>query len=204
MTPYDPHRPHGSYGGPHSSYPPPHPAPYAPYPPPFVPPRAGISPWVWVLLGVALLGLGTCGGLVGLVAFGSQMENGGVMFDAQIPDAKKAKLRERGVIREDDRIVAFYDGSISLDLSEVCVLTTDRLVQSKDARVVTMGLADVTTIDHRVEGVIGDVIEVGARDGHRMRIEVAHLNEGVSLLNAIEDEVRKKQPDVVVHRQTPR
>jgi len=172
MTPYDPHRPHGSYGGPHSSYPPPHPAPYAPYPPPFVPPRAGISPWVWVLLGVALLGLGTCGGLVGLVAFGSQMENGGVMFDAQIPDAKKAKLRERGVIREDDRIVAFYDGSISLDLSEV--------------------------------GVIGDVIEVGARDGHRMRIEVAHLNEGVSLLNAIEDEVRKKQPDVVVHRQTPR
>ena len=138
------------------------------------------------------------------MVLGNSMEDGGVMFGAQIPDAKKAKLRERGLIRETDQLIAFYDGSISLDMSEVSILTADRLVHAQGNHVATVPLANVTSIDHRVENVIGDVIEVGTNEGERLRIEVAHLNNGISFLNAIEDEVRKKQPNVIVHREKPR
>lgn len=184
--------------------PPPPPPPYGAYPPPYPPPPSRMSPWIWVLLGAVLLGLGTCGGVVGLVVLGTQMEPGGVMLGAQITEAKRAKLVERGLCHEGDELVAYYDGSLSLDMSEVSILTTDQLVYAKGALVTAIPLASVASIDHRVEGVIGDVIEVAAANGARLRIEVAHLNDGVSFLNALEDEARKKQPNVIVRRRAPR
>ena len=123
---------------------------------------------------------------------------------AEIPEAKRAKLLERGLCQDGDQLVAFYDGSLSLDMSEVSILTTDRLVYAKGAQVIAIPLESITSIDHRVEGVIGDIIEVAAANGERLRIEVAHLNDGVSFLNALEDEARKKQPNVTVRRRTPR
>ncbi|MBX3261016.1 MAG: hypothetical protein KF782_15125 [Labilithrix sp.] len=170
----------------------------------YLPAPSRISPWVWVLLGALLLGLGTCGGVVGLAVLGSQLEPGGVMIGGDIPAAKRDALVERGLCRQEDRLIAFYDGSLSLDMSEVALLTTDRVVFAKDAYVVAIPLASVASIDHRVEGVIGDVIVVRATNGAHLRIEVAHLNDGISFLDALEDEVRKSQPDVIVRRQTPR
>jgi hypothetical protein len=157
-----------------------------------------------VLLGVVLLGLGTCGGLVGLVFLGNNMEPGGVMLGAQVPDAKRTKLRERGLLKEGDQLVAYYDASLSLDMSELAVLTSDRLVYMNAGRVTTMKLEDIATIEHRVEGITGDVIEIGSTKSDRIRLEIAHLNNGVSFLNALEDEAQKKQPAVVIRRQTPR
>lgn len=192
-APYPPNPPH---------YAPNQPPPHYPYAAP--PPRPRISPWVWVLLGVMLLGLGTCGGVVALVVVGSQAEPGGVLLGGAIPDAKRVKLLERGIVHEGDKLIAFYDGSLSLDMSEVSVLTADQLVYAKGRRVTRMPLRSIVSIDHRVEGIIGDVIEVAAESGERLRIEVAHLNDGVSFLNALEDEARKKHPAVTVRRQTPR
>ena len=181
------------------------PPPYGAYPPPYAsPPPSRMSPWIWVLLGAMLLGLGTCGGVVGLAVLGTQMEPGGVMLGAQIPEAKRAKLVERGLCHDGDELIAYYDGSLSLDMSEVSILTTDRLVYANGALVTAIPLASIASIDHRVEGVIGDVIEVAAANGARLRIEVAHLNGGVSLLDALDDEVRKKQPNVIVRRRAPR
>ncbi|MBX3197853.1 MAG: hypothetical protein KF894_06885 [Labilithrix sp.] len=177
---------------------------YPSSPPGYASARPRISPWLWVVLGVVLLGLGTCGGVVGLAVLGSQMEPGGVMVGSAIPAAKRAALVERGLCGESERLIAFYDGSLSLDLSEVALVTTDRVVFAKDAEVSAIPLASVVSIDHRVEGIIGDVIVVAADDGDRIRIEVAHLNDGVTFLDALEDEARKSRPDVIVRRAQPR
>jgi len=163
-----------------------------------------MSPWIWVLLGAMLLGLGTCGGVVGLLVLGASGDDGGVLMGAQVPDAKKAKLRARHLLREDDELVAYYDATIALDMSEVAVLTTERLTHAKGSHVATVPLEAIVSIEHRSEGVIGDVIEVRSSSGERIRIEVAPFNDGVSFLNALEDETRDVNPDVVVRRQAPR
>ncbi len=190
---------------------PPGPGPYGaplPYAPPPLP-RTGPSPWVWVILGVVLLGLGTCGGVVGLVALGSaattgDAAQGGVLMGPEVTDATRSKLQARKLLRPDEQLVAYYDGTVMLDMSEVTVLTSDRITVAKGARVTTIALEDVASIDHRVEHIIGDVIDVRSQRGERMRIEVAHLNGGVSLLNALEDETRDANPDVIVRRQDAR
>jgi hypothetical protein len=168
-----------------------------------------MSPWIWVLLGVVLLGLGTCGGVVGLVALGSAAQAGeaaedGVRMGSEVPDTTRTKLQKRNLLHPGEQLVAYYDATLTLDMSEVTVLTTDRITVAKGSRVTTIALADIASIDHRVENIIGDVIEVRSRRGERMRIEVAHLNRGVSLLNALEDETRDANPDVIVRRQDPR
>ncbi len=203
-----PYPPGGPYPQGRGAYPPNGPSPYGYPPTPYgaPPPRARMSPWIWILLGGILLGLGTCGGIVGLVVMKGAAESaeGAVQMGSQLSDSTQRKLRDRKLLNEDEHLVAYYDATLSLDMSEVTVLTTDRITYAKDSRATTIALKDIASIEQRVDTIIGDVIEIRSRRGDRLRIEIAPLNGGVSFLDALEDETREVQPDVVVRRQTPR
>jgi hypothetical protein len=172
------------------------------YPSP--PPRSPARVWLWLLGAALVLGLGTCGGAVALVAWGASAEPGGVVLGTQLPAAKQAKLEERGLLQKGERVIVLYDGSLSLDLSEVSLVTKRAVVHFADKRAVTFPLAEIVSIDQRVENIAGDVLEIATSNGDRMRIEIAHLNGGLTFLNALEDEVRGAHPSVVVRRAAPR
>jgi hypothetical protein len=48
-------------------------------------------------------------------------------------------------------------------------------------------------VQHRNEGLAGDIIEVVSRDGERMRLEFAPLNDGPVFLSALQDGVKRAQ-----------
>ncbi len=180
------------------------PNPY-PYPPPPVPPTRSIVPWI--IAGAAVL-LGTCGGGLAFCAYtlgGDDGKEMGVTMGTQVTETTLADLRKRGLLREDEVLVVFYDATVSLDMSELAVLTNKRVMTTKAKAVASIDLADVATARHTTEGIIGDVIEVSANDGRRLRIEIAHLNNGSSFVTALEDELAKHPSKVKVERRaTPK
>ena len=176
-------------------------SPYSAPPPSYAPPpqRRGIPVWVWILGAALLFGLTTCGGLVAFCVH-AQNHPGGVVMGTQATKADRVKLREKKALTERETLVAFYDATMSQDFSEVYVVTTERVAVAKAGEVSALDLKDLTTIDHRDEGALGDIIDVATAKGERLHIEIAPLNGGVSFLNALEDETKKKSPSVVVHR----
>ncbi len=191
-----------------ASYPPPSlPMQMPPsYPPPAASSSSRVLVWIFAVGALVVL-LGTCG-VVGttltLAAIGaSAEEQGGVQLGAQISETRLAKLRQRGLINDQTKVIAFYDASVSLDMSEVALLTTRELIHANGPAVARVEVAEISSVDHRVEAMM-DVIEVATTDGTHMRIEVAVFNGGVSFLNALEDELQRQGSPAVVHRQKPR
>jgi hypothetical protein len=175
------------------------PYPYPPPPPP-IPPKRSMLPWI--IAGAAVL-LGTCGGGLAFCAYtiGSAADKEtGVTMGTQVGEKTIAALRKRGLLREGEVLVVFYDATVSLDMSEVALLTNKRIVSTKPDVVASIDLADVATARHTTEGIIGDVLEVSAVDGRRLRIEIAHLNNGASFVNALDDELAKQPAKVKVER----
>lgn len=198
---------HPAWTGP-ASYPPPSlPMQMPPsYPPPAASSSSRVLVWIFAVGALVVL-LGTCG-VVGttltLAAIGaSAEEQGGVQLGAQISETRLAKLRQRGLINDQTKVIAFYDASVSLDMSEVALLTTRELIHANGPAVARVEVAEISSVDHRVEAMM-DVIEVATTDGTHMRIEVAVFNGGVSFLNALEDELQRQGSPAVVHRQKPR
>lgn len=174
-----------------------------PYSSPPAPPRRGIPVWIFILCGALVLGIGACGALAAFCVHASSSP-GGVIMGTQATKEDRVKLRERRLLTDRETLVAFYDATVSGDFTEVYVVTTERVAVAKSGQVTALDLASLTTIDHRDEGALGDVIEAANAKGERLHIEVAPLNGGVSFLNALEDEAKRKNPSVVVHRAQPR
>jgi hypothetical protein len=174
-------------------------APYSSQPPP----RRGIPIWVFIVAGALLLGLGTCGGLLAFCADAASKDTGGTLVGKAIPAAKVKQLNERRLLDATERVVALYDASLSEKMSDVAVVTTEHVIHATDSTTASMKLADIATIDHRDDGLIGDTITVVSKKGERLEIIVAPFNGGVSFLNALADETRKNSPSVVVRRATP-
>lgn len=177
--------PHGpSYGGP-------------------PPPRAAVPGWVWILLALAGFGaFGTCATCVYRAA--TSEEPSGVVYASQVPDETRARLDALGVLEGNEQLLVYYDGTVSLDQSELALLTTERVISVKGRHRASARLADITAIEHRDEALLGDVIEVTTSSGPRLRLEIAPLNGGVTFLNALEDQAKERAPGVRVRRAAPR
>ena len=85
-------------------------------------------------------------------------------------------------------------------MSQLALITSERVISATSAARAGLRLADIVAIDHRTEPLIGDVIEVATGAGQRLRIEIAPFNDGPTFLSVLEDEVRKRNADVVVRR----
>lgn len=179
-------------------------APHAHFalPPHRTPPPARTPAAVWVLLSVALmLVLGTCGGAAAAVAvLGSSDERGGVILGAQVPRATEASLWTQGVLGADEVLVAYYDATVSLDGSDVALITSERVLTARGGEIASLRLADVNAVEHRKEPLVGDVVEVVADGARRLRIEVAPFNGGASFVSALEDAWRRRRPGARVRR----
>ena len=145
------------------------------------------SPWKWLgpLLGV--LGLFAIGTLIaGMHYCGRAMDAGGVHAANDLPASALEGIVERKILRPGEKILSYYDASITGDGSDVAMVTTERLVYLKDGRVTAVALADIVKVDHRTESLTGDVIEAQTASGEIIKIEIAPMNSGPTFLAALE------------------
>ena len=175
---------------------------YAPPPQP----RRPTSPVVWVLVAMGLMTvlgglLGTCGVVVGLFALGaSQDQPSGVVLGAQVPETTVKALEAKNLLKPDETLLAYHDATIRLDMSEVTLVTSSRVVYAKGETAAAMALVDVTRITHHTEGILGDIIDIVAIDGRTMRIEIAPLNGGDAYVDVLEEAWQKYDPEARVIR----
>jgi hypothetical protein len=158
---------------------------------------------------MAVLGglLGTCGVVVGLVALGasapSQDQPSGVVLGAQVPDATVKALEAKNLLKPDEALLAYHDATLRLDMSEVTLVTSSRVVYAKGDTAAAMALVDVTRITHHTEGLLGDIIDIVSVDGRTMRVQIAPLNGGDAYVNVLEEAWQKYDSEARVIRRTP-
>jgi len=151
------------------------------------------SPWKWIAIGAGAFLMLCCGGPLTLVmVLGLTADHeGGVQMANKVEPYVHEYIQKHALLEPDEKLVAYYDDTIELDGSEAALLTTRRVLYHKKGRNTSMLLSDVVDVQHHNEGLIGDVIEVVGRDGERMRIEIAPLNDGPVFLSALRDSLKR-------------
>jgi hypothetical protein len=71
-------------------------------------------------------------------------------------------------------------------------LTSERVLYHKQGRTTAINLADIDDVQHRNEGLVGDVIEIKGKTGQRLKIEIAPMNQGESFVSALRDGWKRK------------
>jgi hypothetical protein len=143
---------------------------------------------VWFAGGFAgLCVLGTvavCGGLIAMTG-GAE---GGVRYPNNMEQYALDYIEQHGVLLPGERIVAYYDVTLTLDATESAMLTDRRLVYHRAGNTTAIALADIVDVYVSDEPLIGDVLDVSARDGSLMHIEIAPLNGGAGFIRALENQ----------------
>ncbi len=151
---------------------------------------------IWIWLG-PLLGVAGLIGVLGLVSFvrfcGRATEASGVMAPNQLPASTLAAIEKRQLLLPGEKLVSYYDATLSGDASELALVTTERLVYVKNGRTTAFALADIAEVRHRSEPLVGDVIEAQTGAGELMKIEIAPLNGGAAFLAALESTRKVKR-----------
>ncbi|MCK5802749.1 MAG: PH domain-containing protein [Lentisphaeria bacterium] len=134
-------------------------------------------------LKVALFG---CGSMIamfmvvvvaGLIWLGSGPQ-GGVMLPNEMEEYATAYLAEHKILHEDEELLAYYDATMSLDGTEAAIVTTKRFVYHKNGKNDVLSLKEIEDVQHRQEGIIGDVFEIMSSSGKMLKVEVAPFNGG--------------------------
>jgi hypothetical protein len=140
----------------------------------------------WTLIGcgglalAAMLGMGAC---IALLASGPES---GVKLPHEMDQYALDYLAEHQLLEPGEELRAYYDATLSMDGTEAAILTDRRVMYHRDGATTAIGLADIVEVDHRQEGIIGDVIEVVGPQGQVLRIEIAPLNDGPAFARALQ------------------
>jgi len=127
----------------------------------------------------ALLTLTSCSFDVGGVRVGNNMEAYALEY-----------LENNNLLYSDEKILAYYDYTISLDGTEAAILTDSRLIyHNKETSNTYFLLNDITEINYYEEGVEGLIIEAWKGD-ELMIIEIAMWNDGDIFLNLLKKRTR--------------
>lgn len=166
---------------------------YAPaqYPAP-PPPRRSI--WIWLGPFLGIVGIVSVVAMVVLIKFCNQMgESAGVMASNEIPPKVLTSLEKKNLVGPGEKVIAYYDATISGDMSELAMVTSERLVYVNEGRTTSMKLADIADIKSRNESLVGDIIEATSDSGELIKVEVAPMNGGQTFLSALEAARKNKR-----------
>ena len=135
------------------------------------------------LLGVALL--------IGVVVWLVQGPESGVKLSNQMDKYATDYLVEHKILQPAENLIAYYDATIKMDGTEAAILTDKRVLYHNNGKTAAIDLAEIDEIRHRKERLLGDIIEIYARSGESMNIEIAPLNNGETFLNALKNASQK-------------
>ncbi|MES2644170.1 MAG: PH domain-containing protein [Myxococcota bacterium] len=112
-----------------------------------------------------------------LLACAGMSRESGVCLPNQLDETARGYIRDKQLLQEGEDVRAYYDTTVSLDGSEIALVTDKRIVYHKEGVTTAFALADVTNIE-RSEVALGDAFIVTTRDGQMLQVEIAALNGG--------------------------
>lgn len=118
---------------------------------------------------------------------------GGVVVGMPLPPHAVAALMKHQLLEPGERPLAYYDATISLDGSDLSVLTNRRVIRLEEGRKTAWPWSEVTAVDHANDGLGADVFTFHHRTGALLVVRVDALNHGDLFQTAL-DEARKAHP----------
>ncbi len=153
------------------------------YPLPQQPPSNNNKLWLGVLVAGAFFCCLVPGGCFAYFASGPE---GGVRASNQLSKEDLEHIREHVTLATGEEIISYYDDTISIDGTEAVVLTGKRLVTWNPAITSELALADIESIVHESDPIMGELLDVTGKSGTILHVELAPLNEGPRFVEALE------------------
>jgi len=127
--------------------------------------------------------------LVFCLLFLSGCENwgeSGVKLYNEMPSYALEYIDKNKILDPKEKVLAYYDVTLSLDSSEATILTNKKIIYHKNNNNQSIKYSDIDDIEHRDEGFPnGDIILVKSVKGEIMKIEIAPLNDGKVFLDIL-------------------
>jgi hypothetical protein len=111
------------------------------------------------------------------LACGGLSREQGVTLPNQMDTIGLGYIEQKQLLQEGEQLRCFYDATVSLDGTELYLVTDRRVITHKDGRTTAINLTDVASID-RVEVPMTDAWLVSSTNGEAVQVEVAALNGG--------------------------
>ncbi len=122
--------------------------------------------------------------------YSCDMNEGGVRTTNNMEKYALDYIKDNQLLEEREKILAYYDYTISLDGTESVLLTDSRLIyHNNETQTTSIDITDIVDLQHRKESFIGDIIEVISKNGDIMMIEIAPLNQGETFLKILKSKV---------------
>lgn len=112
-----------------------------------------------------------------ILACGGLSREQGVTLPNQMDAIGLGYIEQKQLLQEGEQLRCFYDATVSLDGTELYLVTDRRVITHKDGRTTAINLKDVQSID-RVEVPMTDAWLVTSTTGEAVQVEVAALNGG--------------------------
>lgn len=110
---------------------------------------------------------------------------GGVLIPTNTERTDWESLERQSNLRPDEVLLAYYDGSFWSDGLEVVILTSKRIMYREAERTYPINLSEIINIEHRDEGIGGDVFVIEDISGNVLRIVIPAWNDGEAFKNAL-------------------
>ena len=138
-----------------------------------------------IVIGCAVVLLSGFAVLVAVTIWVVTSPDGGVRLSNNIEDYALEYLEAHNILEPSEELVAYYDVTMSLDGTEVAILTTRRIIYHMSGRTMSIDLRDIEEIRHRYDAWLGDIIEIESASGITMEIEIAPFNNGETFKNVL-------------------
>ncbi|WOD41059.1 hypothetical protein [Nodosilinea sp. E11] len=149
------------------------------------------TPRRWLLLGLGIPAGALAATTLGLLIFFSFGPAGGVRFTSTMEPYATQYLQTHNLLEEGEKVIAYYDATIALKGTEAAILTDRRILYHRSSATTSIPLNEIARIEHEVQNLIGDVIQIFAHSGEILVIEIAPMNGGPQFLSALEDQVAR-------------
>lgn len=139
-------------------------------------------------LKISLIGCGGIAAIVVLIVFAgivwlAMQPESGVKLSHEMDKYAVKYLEDHALLESGEKVLAYYDETMSMDGSEAAILTDRRMMHHSGGTTTAVRLTEVVDIRHRKETLIGDIIEAEDESGLILKIEIAPLNQGETFKN---------------------
>ena len=100
----------------------------------------------------------------------------GVKMANEMPNYATEYINKNNILHKDEKIICYYDVTLSFDASESAILTNKRVVYHKNKTNFSIEYGDIDKIKYLED--FSDVIVVMDKEGGSIKIEIAPLNGG--------------------------
>ncbi|MGE0785426.1 MAG: hypothetical protein AB7S26_07050 [Sandaracinaceae bacterium] len=153
------------------------------------PPRSApsrTSPLVYVAAGCGSFGLLAAIGMCGFLMVLGGGNEGGVRYANNMESYAVSYNESQRILRPGETLIAYYDMTVGLDATESAFVTDQRVLHHRNGVNTAVDYDDIVDVRSHDEAILGTLIDVTARDGSVLHIEIAPLNGAEGFVSNLE------------------